>query len=283
MGHLSDMSPQHGPGSPGTAVTEPLGVVAFIGVRLVLREQHGTLTLPRLEELVEAFGEEVLAAGRLPVPLRGDDGAPVPMFGLDDEVVPPDGFRADGLRVAWHGLHERAFRLAGTARQKVEWFRTHRFCSRCGAATVLASRQDSLECPACGQTHFPRIAPAAIVLIQRGEEALLGRSPHFPPGVYSTLAGFVEPGESLEECVHREIYEEVGVHVTNLRYFGSQPHPFPHSLMVGFTTDWLDGDIRIDPVEIEDARWFHREELPELPHRMSIARALIEDFVQRTS
>jgi NAD+ diphosphatase len=139
-----------------------------------------------------------------------------------------------------------------------------------------------MRCPGCGQLHFPRVAPAVIVLVQRGREILLGRSPHFSPGVYSTLAGFVEPGESLEECVHREIAEEVGVRVTDLRYFGSQPHPFPNSLMVGFVADWLEGEIQIDPREIEDARWFDRESLPELPHPMSIARALIEDFVRRT-
>jgi NAD+ diphosphatase len=120
-----------------------------------------------------------------------------------------------------------------------------------------------------------------IVLIQREREALLGRSPHFTRGVYSTLAGFVEPGESLEECVHREIFEEVGVRVTNLRYFGSQPHPFPHSLMVGFVADWASGEIRLDPDEMEDARWFTPETIPELPHPMSIARALIEDFIER--
>ncbi len=138
-----------------------------------------------------------------------------------------------------------------------------------------------MACTACGQLHFPRIAPAVIVLVQRGREALLARSPRFPPGVYSTLAGFVEPGESLEECVHREIEEEVGVRVENVRYFGSQSHPFPHSLMVGFVADWRSGEIRVDPAEIEDARWFGFDALPRLPHRMSIARALIEDFDAR--
>jgi NAD+ diphosphatase len=126
------------------------------------------------------------------------------------------------------------------------------------------------------------VAPAVIVLVQRGPEALLGRSERFAPGVYSTIAGFVEPGETLEECVHREVEEETGVRVENLRYFGSQPHPFPNSLMVGFVADWRDGEIRVDPTELEDARWFTADELPELPHPMSIARALIEDFVRRT-
>ena len=113
---------------------------------------------------------------------------------------------------------------------------------------------------------------------------LLARSPRFPEGMYSTLAGFVEPGESLEETVHREILEEVGVRVTNLRYFGSQPWPFPHSLMVGFTAEWSEGDLRVDGVEIEDARWFsHRRMPPQLPTRLSIARLLVDDFLARTA
>ena len=138
-----------------------------------------------------------------------------------------------------------------------------------------------MACPACGQLHFPRVSPAVIVLVEREREILLGRSPRFTPGVYSTLAGFVEPGESLEECIHREIREEVGVEVERLRYFGSQPHPYPHSLMVGFTAHWAGGEIEPDPEEIEDARWFSPNHLPALPHPMSIARALIEDFLRR--
>jgi NAD+ diphosphatase len=216
------------------------------------------------------------------VTVRHHAGVDIPAYGIDDgSLEPPEGFRLDGLRVAFHDLSEPDFRAAGTARQRVEWRRTHRFCSRCGAHNRLDPRQEAMVCVSCGQSHFPRVAPAVIVLVQRGPEALLGRSPHFMPGVYSTLAGFVEAGESLEECVHREIHEEVGVRVTNLRYFGSQPHPFPNSLMIGFVADWLEGEIRIDRDEIEDARWFGADDLPVLPHPMSIARALVDDFVAR--
>jgi NAD+ diphosphatase len=139
-------------------------------------------------------------------------------------------------------------------------------------------------CPACGHLHFPRLAPAVIVLIERDREMLLARSPGFTPGVYSTIAGFVEPGESLEDTVHREIWEEVGVEVEDVRYFGSQPWPFPHSLMVGFVARWKSGDIRIDEKEIEDARWFTPEKLPPgLPSPMSIARRLVDDFLGRVA
>jgi NAD+ diphosphatase len=255
---------------------------AFVGSRLVLLEHDGTSRLPTHAELVEALGEAALRAGRAPGVVPTPTGR-LAAYGFDEEASLPEGFRLESLRVAYHELAEVDFRSAGTARQRVEWYRTHRYCARCGTPTEPTADEQAMACPACDQLHFPRVSPAVIVLVQREDRALLARSPHFVPGVYSTLAGFVEAGESLEECVHREIREEVGVGVTNLRYFGSQPHPFPHSLMVGFVADWLEGDIDMDPDEIEDARWFTRHDLPDLPHPMSIARALIEDFVDRTA
>jgi len=120
-----------------------------------------------------------------------------------------------------------------------------------------------------------------IVRIERGDEILLARSPHFAPGVYSTIAGFVEPGESLEETVIREVREEVGVEVANVRYFGSQPWPFPNSLMIGFVADYASGDLRLQEGEIEDAGWFTSDTLPGLPSRYSIARRLIDEFISR--
>jgi NAD+ diphosphatase len=254
---------------------------AFFGASLLLRQDADGLRVPTLAELRELVGDDRLARARIPASVRTPTG-PAEAYGFaEGDGVLPEGFRLDGLRVAYHGLSAAEFRSAGAAWQKIDWYRSHRFCSRCGSGTAIDAQRESMDCSACGQRHFARIAPAVIVLIQRGREALLGRSRHFPPGVYSTLAGFVEPGESLEECVHREIEEEVGVRVAELRYFGSQPHPFPHSLMVGFIADWVEGEIRIDPNELEDARWFDCEQLPTLPHPMSIARALIEDFRAR--
>jgi NAD+ diphosphatase len=255
-------------------------VFAFVGSRLVLLDGAEGPRLPTLAELTAVVGREAIRSGRVPGHVRGPSG-PAPALSLPDDVGLPSHFRQEGLRLAFHVIGEADFRAAGAARQMVEWFRTHRYCSRCATPTTFAEGHRAMLCPSCKQLHFPRVAPAVIVLVQRGREALLGRSPHFTPGVFSTLAGFVESGESLEECVHREIAEEVGVRVTDLRYFGSQPHPFPHSLMVGFVADWLEGDIRIDASEIEDARWFDVDNLPELPHPMSIARALIEDFARR--
>jgi NAD+ diphosphatase len=199
--------------------------------------------------------------------------------GLSAETSAPEGMAFHGLRRLWGQLDEDVWKLAGRAVQIVEWDRNHRFCGRWGAATVRQSAEMARTCPQCGLQQFPRISPAVIVRVERGDRILLARSPHFAPGVYSALAGFVEPGESLEETVLREVREEVGVSVTNLRYFGSQPWPFPNSLMIGFVADYESGEIRPQAGEIEDAGWFGVDDLPGLPSRYSIARALIEEFI----
>ena len=170
--------------------------------------------------------------------------------------------------------------VAGRAVQLVDWARTHRFCGRCGTPTQPQPNERAMKCPACGLLAFPRLAPAMITLVTRGDEALLARGVQFRAPLYSCLAGFVEPGESLEGAVVREVREEVGVEVGNVRYWGSQPWPFPHSLMIGFTAEWQSGEIEIDPTEIVDAQWFHRDALPNVPPRISIARKLIDAWVE---
>jgi NAD+ diphosphatase len=161
------------------------------------------------------------------------------------------------------------------------WRITHRFCGSCGTKLGEFKDERARRCENCGQVTYPRISPCIIVLITRGEEMLLARSPHFPPEVYSTLAGFIEPGESAEETLHREVFEEVGVRVKNVRYFASQAWPFPDSLMLGFTADYESGEIRIDEKEIEDANWYSPNNLPKLPNPFSIARALIEQHLAK--
>lgn len=198
---------------------------------------------------------------------------------LPGNAVPPPGAEFKGLRSIWGNVGQEAYRLAGKAVQIVEWDRTHRFCSACGAPTILKQDEGAKACPACGALYFPRLSPAVIVLIRDGERALLARSHRFPPGRYSTVAGFVEPGETLEEAAEREIMEEVGVRVKNLTYFGSQPWPFPHSLMVGFTAEYAGGEIRLQESEIADARWFTPDAMPDLPPPLSIARRLIDWFL----
>jgi NAD+ diphosphatase len=195
----------------------------------------------------------------------------------DEAADPVDHLRWAGLRSLFGIIDDATFLLAGRAVQIMDWDRSHQFCGRCGTSTERKAGERSRVCPACGQTHYPRLAPVAMALVRRGPELLLARSPHFPPGMFSALAGFVEPGESIEECLVREVREEVGVEVDNLRYFASQPWPFPHSLMIAFHCDYVSGAIVPQEGEIEAADWFSRDRLPVLPHRLSIARRLIED------
>jgi NAD+ diphosphatase len=193
----------------------------------------------------------------------------------------PPGMRWAGLRQLYGLLPDVFFSLAGEAIQIMDWDRTHQFCGRCGAATVNVANEFSKKCPACGLTSYPRISPAVIVLIEHGNKVLLSRSPHFPKGMYSIQAGFVEPGENLEQAVKREILEEVGIHIKQVKYFGSQPWPFPNSLMIGFTARYAGGELTIDKVEIEEAAWYGIDELPEIPPPLSIARKLIDHFVKK--
>ena len=185
------------------------------------------------------------------------------------------------LRALYGRVPERHWTLAGRAVQLVEWDRTHRYCGRCATPTETAPGERARRCPACGLLAYPRLAPAVIVLVERGDEVLLARGRNFPLPMYSALAGFVEPGESLEEAVHREVGEEVGVELADVAYAGSQPWPFPHSLMIGFTARWAGGEIRIDETELADARWCAPDDLPNLPSKLSIARRLIDDWLAR--
>jgi NAD+ diphosphatase len=198
-----------------------------------------------------------------------------------EEVESPSGMAFEGLRQVHGRLDEDLFWMAARAVQIVEWDRTHQFCGRCGVRMNARPTERAKECPQCGLLHFPRLAPAIIVLIERGDQLLLARSQRFATGMYSVLAGFVEPGESLEEAVVREIKEEVGLSVREIRYFGSQPWPFPHSLMIGFTAMYAGGEISIDESEIEVAGWFTVDTLPPLPGKISIARKLIDAFIAK--
>ena len=194
---------------------------------------------------------------------------------------PPTGMSFEGLRQVYGRLDEALFWIAARAVQIIDWDRTHRFCGRCGIELKMKTTERAKECPQCGLLHFPRLAPAIIVLVERGNELLLARSRHFLPGMYSVLAGFVEPGESLEEAVVREVKEEVGMDVRDIKYFGSQPWPFPHSLMIGFTATYAGGQISLDDSEIEEAGWFTADNLPRIPGKISIARKLIDGFLAK--
>ena len=180
-------------------------------------------------------------------------------------------------------LDDDHFALAGRALQLLQWDRDHQFCGRCGTPTLPKREERVRVCPACKLSAYPRVAPAVMALVHRGKQLLLARSPHFPAGMFSALAGFVEPGESLEQCLAREVAEEVGVQIRNSRYFASQPWPFPHSLMIAFVCEWSSGEIRPQAGEIEEANWFDLLHLPKLPSKISIARRLIDAVCQELS
>jgi NAD+ diphosphatase len=240
-------------------------------------------------------GDVLMAeSGELPFgPLPYLDGTETPIIlgtfgprlawavGVAKETEAPGGTRFVPLRELRSEMDEARWALAGRAVQLVEWARTSRFCGRCGTPTVSSPGERGLRCPSCGLIAYPRLAPAVITLVERDGEVLLANGRNFGAPMYSCVAGFVEPGETLEETVHREVGEEVGVKLGQVRYFGSQPWPFPHSLMLGFLAEWESGDIVIDPVEIADAGWFSADAMPLIPPRMSIARLLIDDWLRR--
>ena len=249
---------------------------AFLQNKLLLLQESSSVRIPYLVEFAELglpFGNRHYL-GQL-------DGRSCYAVDLLEGTVAPEGMAFEGLRKVYERLDEDLFWLAGRALQIVDWDRTHRFCGQCGIPLRPRKTERAKECPQCGLLQFPRLSPAVIVLVERGHQLLMARSRHFAPGIYSVLAGFVEPGETLEEAVEREILEEVGIRVKEIRYFGSQPWPFPHSLMIAFTATYAGGEISVNEEEIEDAGWFTADHLPGQPGKISIARRLIDWFLAK--
>ncbi|MEN0038466.1 MAG: NAD(+) diphosphatase [Cellvibrio sp.] len=185
-----------------------------------------------------------------------------------------------GLRSQLEILSVDAFQLAGRALQVAQWFYDHRFCGRCGQPTMQDQIDRAKVCSSCELRFYPRISPCMIVLVARGEELLLAHHHRASRVMYTTLAGFVEVGESVEDCIKREIMEEVGVSVGKLEYFRSQPWPFPNQLMLGFFAEYEAGEIKIDPTEIVDAKWFRYDQLPQVPAKATVAGQLIAHYVE---
>jgi len=253
---LADLPPQRDP--------EALAF-AFSGDRMLVRGD----AVPTAADL---DGIEPLALGYL-------DGRLCLAYQLEEGHEAGEGLELLALRPLWGRIAEPLWTLAGRALQTLAWNRDHAFCGRCGTPTVQLAGERARGCPNCGLAAYPRLAPAVIVLIERDGAALLCHGVRFPGRMYSCLAGFVEPGESLEGAVVREVREEVGLRVEDVRYQGSQPWPFPHSLMIGFRARWKSGEIECDPTEIVDAKWFRRDDLPNIPPKISIARKLIDGWL----
>ncbi|MYD43771.1 MAG: NAD(+) diphosphatase [Gammaproteobacteria bacterium] len=218
---------------------------------------------------VETFSKSYLGAW------RGQ-----PCFALDIKGEVPPGYATSDLR-GWLGRVEPGlFYLAGRARQIVDLVRTNQYCGRCGKPMDAHTTDRARHCGECGLVAYPRLSPSIIVLVRKDDEMLLARNVNWPVGMYSTLAGFVEPGESIEQTVHREVMEEVGISVTNLRYLGSQSWPFPNSLMLGFHCDYKSGEFTFLDDEIAEAKWFRYDALPNVPGATAISRWLINAFIE---
>jgi NAD+ diphosphatase len=199
---------------------------------------------------------------------------------IDSNESSPGGFRFVELRELLHLLHEELFLMAGRALQIVNWATNHRFCGRCGMPTIEQQKERAMRCPACGYSSFPRLSPAIIVAIVRDGRLLLALHARTKNGMRTVLAGYLEPGESFESCVKREVFEEVRLRLDNIRYFGSQPWPFPDALMVAFTANYVSGEIAANGVEILEAAWYGPDEIPEkIPGRNTVSRKLIDWFV----
>ena len=249
---------------------------AFRGDELLVVAEPGAARVPRRTEVAEhdlAIRREIYL-GRL-------NGIGSWAVELSAELERPPGMSLRGLRALYGLLDERLFAVAGRAAQLVAWDRDHQFCGRCGARTALVTGERARRCPECLLTAFPRLSPAIIVLIERGDRVLLARGQGMPAGRYGIVAGFVEPGESLEEAVHREVWEEVGLGVSQVRYFGSQAWPFPHAVMIGFTAHHATGEIELRDGELATADWFGLDSLPTVPSKMSIARRLLDAWADR--
>ncbi|GJE17375.1 NAD(+) diphosphatase [Methylobacterium marchantiae] len=264
-------------------------IVLMAGDRVVLAGDSALLTADLAASA--CHGDLTLFLGRL-------DGAPVFACAIAPEAAEayesaPD-CRTTDLRslAAENAVAAHELGLLATAKSILAWHAHHGFCANCGTATRFAAGGFRRECPSCEAHHFPRVDPVVIMLIARGDSCLLGRSPRFKEGMYSCLAGFLEPGETIEDAVRRETFEEVGLPVGAVTYHASQPWPFPSSLMIGCVAEALDETITIDPNELADARWFSRDEVSAMiagthgdgltvPPPMAIAHLLMRAFVDR--
>jgi NAD+ diphosphatase len=208
-------------------------------------------------------------------------GVPIYACEVDPDVDNPPGHEFETLWTFLGQVDEATFYLIGRAKQIVEWHRDHQYCGQCGQATTASENDRARVCQECNQTFYPRLSPSIIALVTKGDEILLAKNARARGNFYSTLAGFVEPGESIEEAVHREVYEEVGIHIKNLQYYGSQSWPFPNSLMLGFHAEYESGELELQEDEILDAQWFHHQNLPNRPAMFSISGWLIDDYIKR--
>ena len=258
--------------SPGSEPPQTLWFV-YQDQKLIVKLNNDGVLIPSAADLQQAKLEPIRKQYLGVLDNRPCFAAELPL-----EVGIPGGWISRGLRELFGLLEDEFIWVAGRANQLVDWYQSHLFCGRCGNPTEDKIDERAKICHQCGLINYPRLSPAIIVAVRKGNQLLLAHNKRFRSGYYSVLAGFVEPGETLEDCVGREVYEEVNIKVKNIRYFGSQPWPFPNSLMVAFTAEYAGGRIKVNRDEIIDAAWFHADKLPSIPPKITIARDLIDWF-----
>ncbi len=210
-----------------------------------------------------------------------DDGTPVSTLYIDTPVTNDARYQMCGLRASFYRLSEALYLKAGKCHELLYWDRNTQFCGVCGASMEMKT-DISKRCTNCGKEVWPQLATAIIVLIHRGEEVLLVHARNFKGDFYGLVAGFVETGENLEEAVRREVMEETGLTIKNIRYFGSQPWPYPCGLMVGFNADYESGEVRLQREELNKGAWFTKDHLPTIPEKLSIARMILDDWLENS-
>ncbi|HEU4322289.1 MAG TPA: NAD(+) diphosphatase [Roseiflexaceae bacterium] len=259
---------------PAEPPAGPAVWLPFQGDKLLVREApHGVaLAYAEPADLAPLAPEQPIYLGTL-----GE--RPCLVFEVPAEQEPPPGWRPLSLRALFGQVDEAEYGLAGYAWQILYWRRTSRFCPVCGGATEPVGGDWGRRCTVCGHSRYPQISPAVLALVHNGDYILLTHKPGWGP-MYSIIAGFVEPNESLEECVHREVLEEVNLEVADVIYQGSQPWPFPHQLMIGFFARYRSGEPQPDTTELDEARWFHVRDLPMMPMPLSLSRQLIDRWIE---
>ncbi len=247
----------------------------FCNGEIMLEKRHdGTFTIPCCTEPPVAVkpGSEMLS-------VTTAEGTTVFTYDMEADAIDDSRYEMCGLRNSYYKLTDMLYKTAGKCEELLHWNRNTRYCGTCGG--LMRMHTDiSKRCEKCGREVWPLLSTAVIVLIRKGDEVLLVHAKNFRGNFFGLVAGFVETGETLEEAVEREVLEETGLHIQNIRYFGSQPWPFPCGLMVGFNAEYLDGDIHLQDSEITAGAWFKKDNLPEIPEKLSIARKLIDNWIE---